>query len=73
MAIILYIFISYPSSYNYDTIHQAVRALSVSLKVSIRIDGDGLMSLQFLMPTGQRPEQRTYMEFIVSKLAPPGE
>jgi hypothetical protein len=38
----------------------------VSVKVSIRIDGDGLMSLQFLMPTGVKGEQNTFMEFVVS-------
>lgn len=50
-------------NYSFDVIQRAVRALSVSVKVSIRIDGDGVMSLQFLMPTESSGERKTWMEF----------
>lgn len=42
-----------PVSFVYRTGHIAktVRALAASTKTSLRIDGDGLLSLQFLMPS----------------------
>lgn len=49
--------------YSFDVLHHAIRALAVSVKVSIRIDSEGVMSLQFLMPTGPSNERRTWMEF----------
>jgi cell cycle checkpoint protein len=53
-------------SYTFDVLHHAVRALAVSVKVSIRIDSEGVMSLQFLMPSGPSSERKTWMEFRVS-------
>jgi cell cycle checkpoint protein len=53
-------------SYTFDVLHHAVRALAVSVKVSIRIDSEGVMSLQFLMPSGPSGERKTWMEFRVS-------
>lgn len=53
-------------SYSFDVLHHAIRALAVSVKVSIRIDSEGVMSLQFLMPSGATPERKTWMEFRVS-------
>jgi hypothetical protein len=41
------------TSYRFGHIARALRALQSSLKVSLRIDGDGLLSLQFMMPASQ--------------------
>jgi hypothetical protein len=59
------ILLKFPS-YTFDVMRQVVRALSVSMKVSIRIDGDGVMSLQFLMPTGPSGERTNWMEYRVT-------
>ncbi|KAF8744054.1 Repair protein Rad1/Rec1/Rad17, partial [Rhizoctonia solani] len=40
-------------NYRYRHIARALRPLQSSLKVSLRIDGDGLLSLQFMMPASQ--------------------
>ncbi|KAG8688680.1 ssDNA endodeoxyribonuclease [Ceratobasidium sp. 394] len=40
-------------SYRFSHIARALRALQGSLKTSLRIDGDGLLSLQFMMPASQ--------------------
>lgn len=52
-------------SYTFDVIRHAVRALSASIKVSIRIDSEGVMSLQFLMPAQVSGESATWIEFKV--------
>lgn len=39
-----------PRSYNFSTFSLANRALQSSIKVSLRIDFDGFMSLQLMMP-----------------------
>ncbi|PVG02825.1 Rad1-domain-containing protein [Serendipita vermifera] len=52
-------------NYTFDVMRQIVRALSVSMRVSIRIDGEGVMSLQFLMPSGPSGERTTWMEYRV--------
>jgi hypothetical protein len=57
-------------SYTFDVLHHTVRALAVSVKVSIRIDSEGVMSLQFLMPSGPSGERKTWMEFRVSVFNP---
>ncbi|QRV86443.1 cell cycle checkpoint Rad1 [Ceratobasidium sp. AG-Ba] len=41
------------ASYRFSHIARALRALQGSLKTSLRIDGDGLLSLQFMMPASQ--------------------
>lgn len=41
---------SFAGSYRYSHIIKTLRALSSSTKTSMRIDEDGLLSLQFLMP-----------------------
>ncbi|KAG9127107.1 ssDNA endodeoxyribonuclease [Ceratobasidium sp. 392] len=40
-------------NYRFSHIARALRALQGSLKTSLRIDGDGLLSLQFMMPASQ--------------------
>ncbi|KAG9098772.1 ssDNA endodeoxyribonuclease [Ceratobasidium sp. 370] len=40
-------------SYRFSHIARALRALQASLKTSLRIDSDGLLSLQFMMPASQ--------------------
>ncbi|CAG8712469.1 11524_t:CDS:2, partial [Acaulospora colombiana] len=50
-------------SYTFDVMRQIVRALSVSMRVSIRIDSEGVMSLQFLMPSGPSGERTNWMEY----------
>ncbi|CAD6885997.1 unnamed protein product [Tilletia controversa] len=40
------------NSYRFSHLHQAIKALQVSLKVSMRTDERGLLSMQFLMPKG---------------------
>lgn len=40
-------------NYRFSHIARALRALQSSLKVSLRIDSDGLLSLQFMMPASQ--------------------
>lgn len=55
--------------YKFSHIARAMRALQLSLKTSLRIDNEGLLDLQFLMPTPRRPAaQRTqaFVEFWVS-------
>jgi cell cycle checkpoint protein len=37
-------------SYNFSTFSLANRALQASIKVSLRIDNEGFMSLQLMMP-----------------------
>ncbi|KAG8751650.1 ssDNA endodeoxyribonuclease [Serendipita sp. 396] len=49
--------------YSFDFVHKMIRALAVSVKVSIRIDSEGTMSLQFLMPSGTSKERTTWMEY----------
>ncbi|CAE6427393.1 unnamed protein product [Rhizoctonia solani] len=40
-------------NYRFRHIARALRPLQSSLKISLRIDGDGLLSLQFMMPASQ--------------------
>ncbi|KAE8223884.1 hypothetical protein CF319_g3143 [Tilletia indica] len=40
------------NSYRFSHLHQAIKALQVSLKVSMRTDKRGMLSMQFLMPRG---------------------
>ncbi|KAF8655860.1 hypothetical protein AX16_002943 [Volvariella volvacea WC 439] len=42
-------------TYRYSHISRALRALQTSTKTSLRIDESGLLSLQFLMPTSNKP------------------
>ena len=53
-------------SYAYKTITRANRALAASLKLSLRIDSEGLLSLQFMIPPS-RPngEAHAFIEFKV--------
>ncbi|KAG7086489.1 hypothetical protein E1B28_002438 [Marasmius oreades] len=62
-----------PVSFSYRFVHitRAMRALQTSVKTSLRIDGEGLLSLQFLMPaqrarregTGHRGGRENFIEF----------
>ena len=55
--------------YTYAVIAKAMRALQSSLKTSMRIDDEGLLSLQFLMPGPRRPgreRSQAFVEFWVS-------
>ena len=53
-------------SYAYKTITRANRALAASLKLSLRIDGDGLLSLQFMLPPSRpNDEAHAFIEFKV--------
>jgi len=51
-------------NYAYKTITRANRALAASLKLSLRIDSEGLLSLQFMLPPS-RPngETHAFIEF----------
>lgn len=58
------------TSYRFGHISRALRALQSSMKTSLRIDDEGLLSLQFLMPS---PKPRggsseAFIEFRVSLL-----
>lgn len=55
--------------YRYSHISRALRALQSSLKTSLRIDEEGLLSMQFMMPAPRRPGGRrseAFIEFWVS-------
>lgn len=55
--------------YTYAYIARAMRALQSSLKTSMRIDDEGLLSMQFLMPGPRRPgreRSQAFIEFWVS-------
>ena len=55
--------------YKFSHITRAMRALQGSLKTSLRINDEGLLSLQFMMPAPRRPSvQRSeaFVEFWVS-------
>lgn len=52
--------------YRFSHILKALRALSSSTKTSLRIDEDGLLSLQFLMPSPKAREGTdAFIEFRV--------
>ncbi|TFK27431.1 Rad1-domain-containing protein, partial [Coprinopsis marcescibilis] len=55
-------------TYRFGHILKTLRSLSSSTKTSLRIDEDGLLSLQFLMPSPKPREQPTdaFIEFRVS-------
>lgn len=55
-------------SYNLKHILKALRALANSTKTSLRIDEEGLLSLQFLMPSprGRTGGVEQFIEFRVS-------
>lgn len=58
--------------YSYRTSHitRAIRALQNSTKTSLRIDSEGLMSMQFLMPSPSvrsRAGADAFIEFRVSR------
>ena len=59
-------------SYRFSHIARTLKALSSSIKTSLRIDGDGLLALQFLMPGPRNravDERRGgYIEFRVRLL-----
>ncbi|KAF9553821.1 Rad1-domain-containing protein [Agrocybe pediades] len=54
-------------TYRFSHIARTLKALSSSLKASLRIDEDGLLSMQFLMPSPKskngEPRQNGYIEF----------
>ncbi|KAL7283007.1 hypothetical protein ACG7TL_002431 [Trametes sanguinea] len=52
-------------TYRFAHITRALRALQSSLKTSLRIDDEGLLSLQFMMPAPRRPGRRSqaFIEF----------
>lgn len=55
--------------YRYSHIARALRALQSSLKTSLRIDEEGLLSMQFMMPAPRRQGGRrseAFIEFWVS-------
>ncbi|KAM5542647.1 hypothetical protein V8D89_003608 [Ganoderma adspersum] len=51
-------------TYTYVYIARAMRALQSSLKTSMRIDDEGLLSMQFLMPGPRRPGRERSQAFI---------
>ncbi|KAI0781398.1 Rad1-domain-containing protein [Trametes elegans] len=51
-------------TYRYQHISRALRALQSSLKTSLRIDYEGLLSLQFMMPAPRRQGGRRSEAFI---------
>ncbi|KAL1947310.1 hypothetical protein VTO73DRAFT_14271 [Trametes versicolor] len=51
-------------TYRYSHISRALRALQSSLKTSLRIDEEGLLSMQFMMPAPRRPGGRRSEAFI---------
>ena len=56
----------YKGSYAYKTITRANRALAASLKLSLRIDSEGLLSLQFMLPPSRpNDEVHAFIEFKV--------
>ena len=60
-------------SFSYHTTHisRTARALSSSTKTSLRIDGEGLLSLQFLMPSPvSAKKSEAFIEFRVCSLIP---
>ncbi|KAI8999059.1 Rad1-domain-containing protein [Trametes punicea] len=52
-------------TYRFSHISRALRALQSSLKTSLRVDDEGLLSLQFMMPAPRRPGRRSeaFIEF----------
>ncbi|KAI9056960.1 Rad1-domain-containing protein [Trametes sanguinea] len=58
---------AHPVAFTYRFAHvaRALRALQSSLKTSLRIDDEGLLSLQFMMPAPRRPGRRSqaFIEF----------
>jgi cell cycle checkpoint protein len=62
-------------SYRFGHILRTLRALQSSTKTSLRIDEDGLLSLQFLMPSPKPKHvpggsKDAFIEFRVSVLKP---
>ena len=55
-------------SYAYKHIHRAIKALQGSIKTSMRMDDEGLMSLQMAMPISRtkQGERQSFIEFRVS-------
>ncbi|KAI0737871.1 Rad1-domain-containing protein [Daedaleopsis nitida] len=51
-------------TYKYSYITRAQRALQSSLKTSLRIDEDGLLSLQFIMPSARRVAGKRSQVFV---------
>ncbi|KAI0373256.1 Rad1-domain-containing protein [Pilatotrama ljubarskyi] len=51
-------------TYKFSHVSRALRALQSSLKTSLRIDDEGLLSLQFMMPAPRRPGGRRSEAFI---------
>ena len=58
----------YTSSFSYKFAHivKALRALINSTKTSVRINSNGLLSLQFLMPPSKPGGSEAFMEYRVS-------
>ncbi|KAI0042109.1 Rad1-domain-containing protein [Auriscalpium vulgare] len=56
-------------SYRYSHISKALKALGSSAKTSLRIDEDGLLSLQFLMPS-PKPRGGTSQAFVEFRCLP---
>ncbi|KAK0533401.1 checkpoint clamp complex protein Rad1 [Tilletia horrida] len=52
------------NSYRFAHLHQAIKALQVSMKVSLRTDERGLLCMQFLMPRGTGTESDPTMKVI---------
>jgi cell cycle checkpoint protein len=56
-------------SYRFNFIVRTIRALQSSSKTSLRIDEEGVLSMQFLMPRNRKEEEEgfgNFMEFKVS-------
>jgi cell cycle checkpoint protein len=61
-------------SYRFSHMSRTIRALASSTKTSLRIDHEGLLSLQFLMPS-PRPKasiggdkQEAFIDFVASSI-----
>jgi len=70
-----FFFLKKNSSYRFGHILRTLRALQSSTKTSLRIDEDGLLSLQFLMPSPKPKHvpggsKDAFIEFRVSVLKP---
>lgn len=72
-SIEMYMTVRVAFSYSFKHIVKSMRALQASHKTSLRIDDDGLLSLQFLMPApskrnGPGSTECAFIEFRVSRL-----
>lgn len=57
-------------SYKHSHIQKAARALQNSTKTSLRIDDDGLLSLQFLMPSPRVRPGKSANAFVEFRVRP---